>query len=258
MKKLLSDFLEFIRFRICIFLVCIGITGYLLFNSEVMDLIFVIISSFLVTAGAYAYNNTTDSREDLANRKKINPFVMNKWGLFIVSLLFLSGIFFSFFLSPYSIFFCLLGVVVSITYSFFRLKEYFLVKNFYTGFGASIVFLLGAGNFSINILEYYLLFSLLAFIGSSISDLRDYEGDKLSNIKTVPVYLGYETGKRIDFVLLGIFSLSILFFSNLVILLPFPLLIFYFLYKNKAKIAHSFLGSSFIFSAFWFLVLWAV
>jgi len=253
MKKLLSDFLEFIRFRICIFVTCIGIIGYLLFNTISMNLVFVVLASFLVTAGAYSFNNITDKKEDLINRKKINPFLINKSGYLISAICFSFGMFFSFFLSVYSIVFCSLGLFVSITYSFFRLKERFLVKNLYTGFGASVVFLAGASCISLEIFLYYLIFSLFIFIGSTISDLRDYEGDRLSNIKTLPVYLGYEVCKKIDFVLLSIFSVVILFFSHFIILLPFSIVMFYFLYKNKPSLAHSCEGFSFI-----FLVLWSV
>ena len=250
--KALSNFLEFIRFRICIFVTSIGMAGYLLFNPISVNLIFVLLATFLITAGAYAYNNMTDMEEDLVNRKRINPFILSKKSLFLISGLFISGTIFSFFLSLYSLSFCLLGVLISIAYSFFKLKKYFLVKNFYTAFGASLVFLVGAGNISIPIMGYYALFTLFVFIGSSISDLRDYTGDKINNIRTLPVVLGYHLAKKIDFILLGLFSLTILF-SDLVVLLPFSLMMIYFLYKNKLTLAHSCEGFSFI-----FLVIWSV
>lgn len=250
----ISDFLGFIRFRICIFVTCIGIIGYLLFNPLSTNLFFVTLTCFFAVAGSYAYNNMTDKEEDLINRKELNSFVLDKRSLWIVSACFLSGMFFSLFLSVYSIFFYLAGLFVSVTYSLFKLKKHFLIKNFYTGFGASLVFLLGATYLTFEIIEYYILISFFIFIGSAISDLRDYEGDSLSDIRTLPVYLGYDTGKKIIFVLLSVFSFLILFFSGFIVFLPFTMVMLYFLLKNKPTLAHSCEGVSFIFLVFWLIL----
>ncbi|MCK4634369.1 MAG: UbiA prenyltransferase family protein [Candidatus Aenigmarchaeota archaeon] len=250
----ISDFLGFIRFRICIFVTCIGIIGYLLFNPLSTNLFFVTLTCFFAVAGSYAYNNMTDKEEDLINRKELNSFVLDKRSYLVIIVLFSLGFFFSTFLSFYSLIFCLLGIVISFAYSFFKLKKHFLVKNFYTGFGATLVFLLGATYLTSEIIEYYILLSFFIFIGSAISDLRDYDGDAANNIRTLPVYLGYDAGKKIIFVLLSIFSFLILFFSGFIVFLPFTMVMLYFLLKNKPTLAHSCEGCSFIFLVFWLIL----
>lgn len=249
-----KNFLDFIRFKICIFVSFIAISGYILFNSLGYKIIYVFLVSFFITMGAYAYNNITDSREDKINRHRINPLSVSRLGYAIVMLSLSIGFFFSFFLSVYSILFCTLGIFVSISYSLFRLKNYFLVKNLYTGFGVSLVFLAGASYVSYDIILYYLSISFFIFIGSAISDLRDYTGDKLIKINTMPVSLGYDNAKKIVCVLLLFFSLITVYFHYLIILFPFTLVIFYFLYKNKPNIAHSFELVSFVFLLFWSLI----
>jgi 4-hydroxybenzoate polyprenyltransferase len=254
MKEVIINLSEFIRLKICIFIFFIGISSYLIFNPLNIGLISVALTSFFGAAGAYAYNNLTDKEEDLINRKNINPFTLSKNGLVIAFTCFLLGLFFSLFLSIHSILFYLFGIIVSIVYSFFRIKKYFLIKNLYTGFGVSIAFLIGAANINIKIFWYYFLFSFFIIIISIISDLRDYKGDRFSHIKTLPISLGYNTAKKFVFLLLSIFSLLVLFFSNLFVLLPFVFLMFYFLYKNNPSLAHSYGGASFIFLTFWLII----
>jgi 4-hydroxybenzoate polyprenyltransferase len=254
MKEFIKNFSEFIRLKVCIFATAIGISGYLMFNPLNMSLIFVSLTSFFGCAGAYSLNNMKDKEEDLINRQKANPFVFNNKSLLIVFACFLLGIIFSFFLFLYSIFFSLLGVIISLNYSLFRLKKYLLIKNLYTGLGANIVFLIGAGNINIEIICYYILVSFFILIISMISDLRDYSGDKFSQVKTLATSLGYDISKRIVFLLLGILSILILFFSNLFILLPFIMVTCYFLYKDNFSLAHSYGGCSFVFLALWLVI----
>jgi len=254
MKEIISNISEFIRLKICIFVCAIGMSGFLLFNPLNMSLVFVSLTSFLVAAGAYSLNNIRDVKEDRINRKKINPLVFSDKALPIILICFSIGIFFSFFLSLYSILFSLVGTIISIHYSFFKLKKHFLIKNLYTGFGVSVVFLVGAISVNIEVVWYYFLISFFAVIISMISDLRDYKGDKINFIKTLPVSLGYDVTKNLIFLLIGLFSFLILFFSNLFILLPFVFIMLYFLYKNNPSSAHSFAGYSLVFLVFWLLI----
>jgi len=254
----LNELLEFIRFKICIFAPFLGITGYLLFNSLSTNIIFVALACFFVCIGVYSYNNITDKEEDLINEKPINTFVTSNKGYFVVIISFLCGTFFLFFLSFYSILVYVSSIITGLVYSFFRLKRHLLVKNFYTGFGITQLFLLGAvnGNFSVEIVLYYLLISIFFFSGTLISDLRDYKGDKYAGIKTLPIFLGYVHVKRIIYILLSILSIIILTSNlyNLFILLPFSLLMIFFLSKNKVNIAHWCGGIPFIFLALWLFV----
>ena len=139
-------------------------------------------------------------------------------------------------------------------YSLLRVKKYFLVKNLYTGLGISLAFLYGALTVSkINgeIIAYYLLMSLLIFIGSVISDLRDYEGDRKTGVNTIPAVLGFGRAKKFVYVLLLLFSVMILIFEKFIILLPFAVITFLFLQKDVISSAHLIGGLSLIFLAMW-------
>lgn len=249
-----KEFLEFIRFKICIFITSIGISGYLLFNEiEFCNILFILSISFFVVGGSYAINNMTDYLEDLINRKKVNKFVSSKIGWFVIIIFFSLGILLAFLHSLFSFALCSVAIFLGVVYSLFKLKRYMLVKNLYTAVGAGLVFLLGATYISAEVMFYYSLFTFFIFIGSMISDLRDYEGDKVSKIKTLPVALGYELCKKINIFLLVSFSL-IVFFSKLILLIPFIGAMIYFVYKNRPELAHSCEGISFIFLAFWLLL----
>jgi 4-hydroxybenzoate polyprenyltransferase len=253
MKELIRNLLEFIRFKICIFVSAIGMSGFLIFNPLDMRLILVALTSFFGSAGAYSFNNIKDVKEDLINRKKINSFTLSVKGLIIVFVCLSIGFVSSLFLSLQSIFFYLFGSATSITYSFFKIKKYFLIKNLYTGFSATLMFLIGANNISIEVLRHYFLISFFVFIVSIISDLRDYKGDKISSIKTLPVLLGYNKTRKIVSILLCMF-LFLIINSHFIILLPFSLIIVFFVYKNKTRIAHSIGGFALIFLTIFLII----
>ncbi|MFH1228847.1 MAG: UbiA family prenyltransferase [Candidatus Aenigmatarchaeota archaeon] len=148
----------------------------------------------------------------------------------------------------------MLGIASSLSYSCFKIKKYSLVKNLYTALGVGTAFLVGAAYISAEVMWSYSLFFFFIMIMSLISDLRDYEGDKKSNIGTLPVSIGYENVRKILFVLLGLFSVQSIFSYKLFAFLPFTFSMMYFLYKNRPSKAHSFGGLSFIFLTFWLLI----
>lgn len=241
------------RLRICFFLGSIGITGYLLFNKPGPGLVFVALSSFFGLAAAYSFNNITDTGEDMINGRRLSSFVTGRKGLVVVGLCSLLSLFFSFFLTLESVVFCLSGILFGIFYSTLKLKRYLLLKNFYTAFGGSLVFLLGATFLSVDVIMGYLVFSFFLFIASAISDLRDYEGDKAEKINTMAVRFGYRVARKVILVLVLLLSFFLVFSPLPVLEIP-TLLIFFFLLKNKPVFAHSILGSSFVFSALWTLM----
>jgi len=130
-----------------------------------------------------------------------------------------------------------------------------VVKNIYTAFLITQLFLLGAGfiSFTKDFMLPYILFFFLILTGSVLSDLRDYEGDKRVGHNTLPVKLGYENGKKLSYILLvicGTISLMIpnpLFYLSL----PFLLLTAIFLRVNRPHLAHKYGSSSFLFLALW-------
>lgn len=253
---MVENLLRFIRFRICVFTSFIGMTGYLLFHPLDVGLIFVSLACFFGCAGVYSYNTTKDKIEDLINNRKINSFSSKNKGLFIVFICFLVGYFFVSYLSFHSILFYTLSIITGIFYSFSRIKQHFMIKNIYTGFGIGQVFLIGTNYFTQDVLLYYFLISFFIYIASLISDLRDYEGDSVAGINTLPVALNYNITKNIIYFLLILFCALIITLNlyRLSIMFPFVLLIFYFLHKNNPFFAHSFAGYSFLFLVFWLII----
>ena len=252
MKITIKDLLSFMRFRICLLITFIAISSYFLFGSPELNVFYVFFTVFFVTTGTYSFNNMTDSDEDVVNRKKINPLVLNKSvGYILVAVFFATSISFAFLLSPYAVALCILEMFLGLVYSLFRLKRYFLVKNFYTGFGLSLVFLTGMTQFPLSSFIFYFSMSFFIFIGSAISDLRDYSGDMKAEIKTMPVSLGYDKTRTILAVLLVLFAMVSLQVLYLTVLFPFAMFMLYYIWKNRPRKAHSFILWSFVFLAFW-------
>ena len=218
-----------------------------MFNAISHELIFIIITSFFLSAGAYAYNNITDKKEDIINKRSY-LFIDN--GLYIVSICFLLAFIFSLFLPIVSILFSVSIIITSIIYSFFNIKKYFLVKNFYSGMGTPQLFLLGAASLTFTVILYYLLISLFFFVGSLIADLRDYKGDKITGIKTLPVYIGCERTKNIVYLSLSLFLVLVLQ-SNLFPISIFITLMIISIFKRRIETAHFLGGISLIFLVGW-------
>jgi 4-hydroxybenzoate polyprenyltransferase len=218
-----------------------------MFNTTTYELVFVIITSFFLSAGTCAYNNMTDKKEDSIN-KKSNMFVDS--GLSIASVCFLLAFLSSLFLPFISILFSIFITATSIAYSFFKIKKYFLVKNFYSGVGTPQLFLLGTGSLKFPIILYYLLMSLFFFVGSLIADLRDYKGDKFVGVNTLPVCIGYERTKTIIYLSLTLLLVLVLqsTFSPISI---FIIPMFVSVFKERIETAHSLGGTSLIFLTCW-------
>ncbi|MBN2203250.1 MAG: UbiA family prenyltransferase [Candidatus Aenigmarchaeota archaeon] len=243
------DISEFIRLKVCLIISSIAICGFLLFNSLNATLIFIFLSSFFGTAGAYAFNNINDKEEDLINRKRINPFVLNKKGLLIIAVCFIISMIFITLLPTFSIVFSFFGIISSFAYSRLKIKKYSVMKNVFTAIGVGASFLVGTTFFDMDVLWNYLIFMLFIFILSLTSDLRDFEGDKKSNIGTLPVSIGYEKARIFLMILLGIFTLNVLLTFRILVFIPFTVLMFYYLYLDKPKRVHSFGGYSLMFLA---------
>lgn len=243
--------LDFVRIEICLAVVFLAISGYLLFNTAEFDIIFVSLASFLLCCGAYGHNTITDKEEDTINRY-LNPFSFSKKGHYIVAFSFSSGFIFSVVLGHIPAFISAIIILSSICYSHFRLKRYILMKNIYTGFALSLAFVLGTKELSFSVLTYYFAISLFFFVGSIISDMRDCSGDKKSGIKTVPVRFGLNKTKKAVSLLLALILLLFLKIGTdtltpFIVLVPLILLN---VLKNEFKRAHK-LGA---FSIFIFLI----
>lgn len=254
----MKELLDFIRFRISLSGLFLAVSGYLLFNQPDIYLMFVALSSFFLFAFVYSYNNITDREEDLKNRKRVNNYVYNN-GLKITIASGLIGILCSIFLSPFSIILSLIFIATGFSYSHFRIKKYCLIKNLYTAFLITQIFIFGIVNIMINntLIFYSLFFFVIIFTGSILSDMRDYEGDKIAGINTLPVLFDHKTIKVLVYFLLMLVSAFIIMFdmSGLFIFLPFSFLIMIFLFKDNYHFAHLSGSLGFVFLPFWLLII---
>jgi 4-hydroxybenzoate polyprenyltransferase len=252
------EFLDFIKVKICLFCVSIAISGFLLFNKISINLIFVILSAFFISAFLCALNNMTDKEEDAINKKRINTLTTRK-GVFIIIFCFIVGLIFTLALSLLSIIIYLLSSFIGFVYSIFKLKRYIILKNLCSGFSWSLSFLLGASpNFNHISFVYYVIISLFISISSIVSDLRDFKGDRIYKIKTIPVSIGYNKSKKIIYLFYTMFSFFILLgrFNEFLIFIPFCISIIILVNKNKIKLAHNFSGFTFMSFTLQLLISW--
>lgn len=224
----LKDLLSFMRVETCFFISGMTLTGYLIFNSFSLNIIYSFLAVFFLSAASYAYNHLTDRKEDLINNKKLNRYVTNEKGPFIVIFLLLLSIFFFLSLSKMSSLAYFLWILACLGYSAFGIKRTLIIKNVYTGLVIGVAFLIGAtaeGFFSSSMIIYYFLVSAFGFNINLLGDLRGYEGDKLTGIKTIPVRFGYGVGKKIFYSVFSLFLLSIVIL-NFKLLYPLGIFIF--------------------------------
>lgn len=252
----LKDLLEFLRFKISFFAAFSATTGYLLFNPLSLNTLLAGSSAFFLCAAVSAYNDLTDVKEDLINRKKINPFVYNIKGKLLIGGCILLGLVTSFLLSLFSVAFYVLPLIIFLFYSSFRIKRYPLIKNIYTALGSSLVFFIGTGKMTESALIYYLFVAGFVFIGSVLSDLRDLEGDKMSGIRTLPVVIGEDATKKLLYLWICLFSMFLLILKlhAFFLFLPFAFLISFFLSKNEIITAHILIGPPFVFTSLWLMI----
>ena len=249
--KGLNDLFEFMRVKLCVFSMFIGSAGFLIFNELSFDIVYVMMVSFFTCTGTYAFNNMKDIKEDEINRNKISSFVTERYkGYLVVFLCFMFGFVFSLFLPIFCFLFFVTSTITGIAYSMVKVKRYFLLKNLYTGFGLPQLFLLGSMQINKDVVFYYFLISLFLFISSLISDLRDFIGDRIAGIRTIPVRFGY---KNTNIVILALLTL---FFVLIIQTLFFPLSFFVMimivsLIRNKPKLAHLIGGTSLVFLTGW-------
>ncbi len=254
--EMVMEFLNFIRVRICISASLLALAGILL-SAHGISAAFVLACSFFACAAVYSYNNITDKEEDLKNRGSLNRLVLNKkLGLAVVSCCALTSIMLSFSLTFYSAFFILTFIVTGIAYSHFRIKKHPLIKNLYTAFLISQLFLVGYGYIDAGTLFYYTEFYLFILAGSILSDLRDYEGDKDAGINTLPVIFGPAKIKKMIYALIFLTGMLAAFdFSRLCIILVCNFIVLIELIRNNFGFAHSFGMMSFAFLDLWLFLL---
>lgn len=165
--------------------------------------IYIPILTFLITFGIYGLNKLTDLKEDAINNPdraktigKIEVVFKHTVALsFILSMVL--GFLVDFSTIPVLIFPLFFGILYSIKLSknLPRLKDITGVKNLTIAFSWSVVstflpliYILEKKKILI-ILIFYLFFTK-SLINSILFDIRDIEGDRKSNIRTIPIFLG--------------------------------------------------------------------
>ena len=246
------DLLGFMRFRICIFLTALSVAGFFLTSPASMAPLFMLIpASFFLIANGYSLNSYADVKEDVANGRNVSRFAGRRSGLLISSGFSVIGLAFCAFLGLLPTLAYLLLFAIGIFYSLLKLKNVFPIKNLYTGFGLPLLVVIGAtvnAPFSLALLLYYLLFSVFLTTVSLISDLRDFQGDKETGIRTVPVVLGYETARRLIYALVLVFlALVMLFDVRALALLALASFVMMFeIYRDFPLRAHTIGGYSMV------------
>lgn len=245
----IRELIRFIKPEIAFFLSSITVLGYLLFNPLDMNILYAILVIFFSSIVAYSYNHFKDKEEDLLNKNKLNFFVATGKGYVFIAIALLLSFVFSLFLSKTAFALYLTGLSASVAYSIVKIKKWFLVKNLYTAANVILAFLFGAA--AINQLPKgaFLYVPLIFFVAMSVSiigDLRDYYGDHISGIRTLPVVLGYHRARRMVYIMLALLIGSGLFLNSRVffpLVLLTPLTIFFLSKNNIPKTRLSLLSS---------------
>jgi len=217
------DLVKFLRIQLCIFASLLAMSGFLIFNEVSLAVFGVIGVAFFTYASLSVYNNITDKDEDIINRKAISPLSKSAAGLCIAVAAAASSVLLSYLLSVTTIALTIVVLVTGLAYSKFRIKRYLLVKNVYTAAVMSLIFFMGAVSglpTPETIVSYFAAIFMFFFAGSIISDMRDYEGDIKTGIRTLPVLAGLTKSKVLVCSITALMIVSIIAFDlpNLYIL----------------------------------------
>lgn len=206
--------------------------------------------SYLITYIAYSYNKLAELKSDfLTNGSRARHIERNARLLPVAIIISFSLIVFLLFQfsSSNGIIFVIFMIIGSLLYTLrFKsfTKDIIGFKSFYVSFfWASLIFLLVFYYNSDITIAVFLLFAFvfLRFIVSTVFfDIKDMESDRLSGLKTLPVFLGKDKVLALIHIL-NIFSfLPIIlgFYFNFFSVLSLLLLIFYFYTFYYLKLAN--------------------
>ncbi|MCK4235253.1 UbiA family prenyltransferase [candidate division WOR-3 bacterium] len=190
------------------------------------------IAIFFAFSGAVIINDIYDIRSDTISRQR-NPLITNKVKkkhyLFTGLLFFFLALSYALNTSYTAFFIVLILILVSFVYSSppFRLKRLPIISTFILAFLTLLCLILGFSLFagSRSFLSFphklQLLFLVSLTFGFTPKDLVDVDGDRLSNVYTIPVIFGKKSGKLITYILLCISFLFVPFIlhSNFILFL---------------------------------------
>lgn len=241
----LGELGEFIRFRIAVYCAAIAAIGYLTSSSQPASIAYPILAGFLGCVGVYSFNNTRDVHEDAINRGRPNRYCTGRYRTITPFLALATGLLAAYSISmPSAVYYacyCLLGIAYSVA----SYKRVLFLKNAYTGFGIGLIYLTGAAGVGVSATYGFLFFAAFICVASIISDLRDYKGDALTGIKTVPVVFGYSATKNALEITLA-FMAAYTITTRYWLMAPFMFAMILGLIKDKARLAHSTSGLSLV------------
>ncbi len=201
--------------------------SFALFNEKyVPSLLF---ATFFIIFGVYGINKLTDLKEDLINTPERANLIIRIQKVFklLVILSFAISLILGLTVNVLTIPVLLAPLFAGILYSIRispnlpRLKDITAVKNIIIalswGIGAAFLPAICYSKELITILLIFYFFTLRSFINSVLFDVRDVEGDKKSNIPTIPVTIGVENTKKLLLALNSTFLpwLAIAYYLNL-------------------------------------------
>ncbi|MCK5023358.1 MAG: UbiA prenyltransferase family protein [Candidatus Aenigmarchaeota archaeon] len=252
-RYIFRELISFTRVETSLFITGIAITGYVMFNEISPTMLFLCLSFLTGTGASYAYNHLTDKKEDVINNKKLNMFVQRNFlGKNIVVLLFAIGFVFSLSLPQISFIFYLLTISLAVAYSGLRIKSIFIIKNVFTGLIITFSFLTGAvmsNTLNFNVIVYLPIIFIFGITLNILGDIRGLEGDIKSGVKTIPAIFGEHVAKKVVYAITALFLSIVIIFELIMVypLVPFMILISFFLKGNNHKGSRISILSSFVF-----------
>jgi len=244
-----KDLMRFVRVETGLFITGMAASGYLISSGLDYSIITPLLAAFLLSCLGYAYNHMTDRDEDAVNDSGLNPLSENRYGKMITVGLLMACIAMIPMLKPVPAMLYLLSILAIISYSLFRLKKVFLLKNIYTGLFMALAFAIGAlsGRPGPDTPSYFIFVFFMGFAVNLLGDIRGTEGDRKAGVKTIPVVFGVETAKTVMYatVLSVLMAVSSSGFTLLLFFSPFLTLMLIFLQQGQHRAARFSMLSSF-------------
>jgi 4-hydroxybenzoate polyprenyltransferase len=227
--------------------------GYLLLGmSPNVSICFAV---FLVSFSVYTLDKVADLDKDVANMPARAGFLQGRKKLAIAysSLAYLLSIIMVFVGEPISSSFLLVPMAANIVYGTRlipgvpRLKDIPVMKNAIVAFSWALVTILvpatyrtqaQSGPFSILVFSVIYFMFIKTFIDTVLYDIRDESGDRINNVRTIPVLIGSRNATKILLILNSTLLLGLPWFEGLSRLLVLALIIYgyaYILYFRERR-----------------------
>lgn len=199
-------------------------------------------SIFLTFFAIYNINSLTDKEEDSinqperANYTKDNEKLILFFSILSYFIAILLGLYVNYLTIPVILFPFIIGILYSVQIhpKVPRMKEIVGVKSFMVAISfvmITVIPVIFLNRVDVMIILLFYFFFVKIFINTIIFDIRDIEGDKENNIKTIPVAIGKSSTKKLLFAINSSLILWIVISIYFDLFTPFlPVLIFSIFY----------------------------